>query len=379
MRDVLREDLGGAHVLHAQRQALAVRHAGALVQQLEVRGLDLVAARPDDLAAVHGGDGLLAAELDHHRALVVADGRGVGALQYGDGPNALEEVVQRGLEPVGRGVPNAHGVVLAAREDDGQGRVEEGCRDIVRMTGEGLDTVVRLVVPDLDGAVVGPGHQVGLVSAGRVLDAIDAALVAVHGEVGARVVARDAPHLDGAIQGARREDGGVLRVPLAHHHVVRVALEDVGVLPILVPVPELDGHVVGTGEEVGHARVHGDVSDVIRVGLNLVDLLKRVVVEHADEHVVRGGDDPLLPRNELRAAHRKVADLQLLHQGLRVVVPKEDVARVEGGERPRLGGVEVDALNAVAPRGELLLDIEAQRHGSSLARPDAAWSAAPVA
>ena len=40
---------------------------------LDVDGLDLVVARPDDLAAgVHGGHGLLAPDLDQHRPLIVA-------------------------------------------------------------------------------------------------------------------------------------------------------------------------------------------------------------------------------------------------------------------------------------------------------------------
>mmetsp|Transcript_62374 Transcript_62374/g.193183 ORF Transcript_62374/g.193183 Transcript_62374/m.193183 type:complete len:270 (-) Transcript_62374:895-1704(-) len=89
VRDVLREDLGGAHVPHAQGDALAVPDRCALVDELEVRGLDLVALGKDDLARMHRGHRLLAAELDDHGALVVANGRSVGAVQCRDGPDTL--------------------------------------------------------------------------------------------------------------------------------------------------------------------------------------------------------------------------------------------------------------------------------------------------
>lgn len=37
------------------------------------------------------------------------------------------------------------------------------------------------------------------------------------------------------------------------------------------------------------------------------------------------------------------------------------MAVVEGAENPRLGGVDVDALDAVRPRGEELLDLQTKR------------------
>ena len=43
------------------------------------------------------------------------------------------------------------------------------------------------------------------------------------------------------------------------HDVVRVALEHLGARPALVPVPQLDQHVVGAGEAVGQRGVHRDV------------------------------------------------------------------------------------------------------------------------
>mmetsp|Transcript_29145 Transcript_29145/g.66075 ORF Transcript_29145/g.66075 Transcript_29145/m.66075 type:complete len:475 (-) Transcript_29145:497-1921(-) len=244
VRDVLGEDLRCAHLLDRQRDALTVPGRHALINKLEVRRLDLVSLGKDDLAAVHGGHRLLTAQLDDDSAFIVADGCGVGAVERGDGPDALEEVVEGGLEAVGGAVPDAHGAILAAGEDDGQRGVEKRGRDIIRVAGERLDAMLGLVVPDLHSAVIRPGYQVGLLAPRGVLDAVYAALVTGEGEVGCRIAASDAPDLDGAIQGARREDGVVLGVPLGHHDVVRVALKDLAHLPVLLPVPELNRHVV---------------------------------------------------------------------------------------------------------------------------------------
>mmetsp|Transcript_15067 Transcript_15067/g.35566 ORF Transcript_15067/g.35566 Transcript_15067/m.35566 type:complete len:207 (+) Transcript_15067:1497-2117(+) len=72
VRNVLREDLCRPHVLHAERHLLALAGGRALVQQLQVGRLDLVAFGPNDLARVHGGNWLLAAQFDHDSALIIA-------------------------------------------------------------------------------------------------------------------------------------------------------------------------------------------------------------------------------------------------------------------------------------------------------------------
>ena len=47
-----------------------------------------------------------------------------------------------------------------------------------------------------------------------------------------------------------------------------------------------------------------------------LDFLHRVVVVHAQVHVVRARDHPLLADDELGAPHRHLAHLEALHHGL---------------------------------------------------------------
>jgi hypothetical protein len=120
-------------------------------------------------------------------------------------------------------------------------------------------------------------------------------------------------------------------------------------LPVLVPVPGLDGHVVAPGEHDGRGRVHGHAADVVRVGLERVHLLERVVVEDAELEVVRARDEPLLARDEARAPDGDLGDLERLEDRAGVDVVDLDGSVVQAREQPRLGRVKVDVLDAVRP------------------------------
>lgn len=69
--------------------------------------------------------------------------------------------------------------------------------------------------------------------------------------------------LNGAVERSRGESVRVLRVEGYLHDVVRVALKHLQALPILVPVPELDEHVVRAREDQRLCGMHSDAADVI--------------------------------------------------------------------------------------------------------------------
>lgn len=58
-------------------------------------------------------------------------------------------------------------------------------------------------------------------------------------------------------------------------------------------------------------------SNVVGVGIPLLHFLHRVVVVHAQLHVVRARDDPVLAHDEARAAHGVRAHLKTLDESLR--------------------------------------------------------------
>jgi len=299
--------------VHLRAAHLAGRHLDLLpvlgllrVQALEGGLGDRAALGPHHLGGVgvEGGHGLVAAQLDHDGALVEPDGHLRGALRGRQRPHPLQPVVERGLGAVGGAVEEAHGAVLGAREQHGQPRVEADGHHVVRVPLQRLHAGLRLVVPHLDRAVVRAREQVGLVAPRVVVHAVDALVVAVQREV--RVGGPQAPHLDGAVEGGGGEGVGVLGVEPHHHHVVRMALEHLGAVPVLLPVPQLDGGVVRAAQHVGQAGVHLQVPDVVSVSLKFSNLLHSVVVVAPHLQIITACNEPLLSRNPFCASNWEV-------------------------------------------------------------------------
>ena len=57
-------------------------------------------------------------------------------------------------EPVGGRVPDSHGAILGARDEDRQTRVEDDRTDVVGVAIQSLHARLSLVVPDLDRLVI---------------------------------------------------------------------------------------------------------------------------------------------------------------------------------------------------------------------------------
>lgn len=121
------------------------------------------------------------------------------------------------------------------------------------------------------------------------------------------------------------------------HNVVAVPLVHELALKVLIPVPQLDRHVIRARDDEGQRGVDREVAEVVRVRLPRLDLFHRVVVEDADHEVVRARYDPLLARDELGGADGELRDLKCLKKRLGRVVPQVHIAIVQTG---RGGGEE---------------------------------------
>jgi hypothetical protein len=100
-----------------------------------------------------------------------------------------------------------------------------------------------LIIPDLHRSIVRAGQNVRLVPGGVVIHAIHPALVSLQRVMGH--VRPQPPNLDGSIQRRTGKGVGVLGIDLHLHHVVRMSLKHLRAIKAPVPVPELDGHVIG--------------------------------------------------------------------------------------------------------------------------------------
>jgi hypothetical protein len=150
-------------------------------------------------------------------------------------------------------------------------------RDVVGVAFESGDQGLCGIIPDLDGSVVRGGKEVGLVGVRVVIDVVDTlGLVGLEGEVGSG--RSKTPNLDSSVKTGRSKGVCVLRVDGQAHDIVAMAFKDLHTLPSLLPIPELDGHVIGGSQHKGLCGVDGNRSNVVGVRLEGGDLLGSVVV-----------------------------------------------------------------------------------------------------
>ena len=101
-----------------------------------------------------------------------------------------------------------------------------------------------------------------------------------------------------AIERGRRKCVGVFRVKSDHHYVVAVPLEDLHALPLLVPIPQLDQHIVRRSKNQRLSRMNCNATDVICVSFKGFDFGHGIVIVNSHQHIVRASDDPLFSGDE---------------------------------------------------------------------------------
>ena len=136
------------------------------------------------------------------------------------------------------------------------------------MTGEGVHKLVRAEVPDLNGLVPGSRDNVGghgaLVRSGNTHtgNPLGMASLLTSAESGC-AAANDVPDLDSLVSGTR--DDVLVGVRESNReHILGVATEE-DVLGVVLEVPEAEGTVPRTGENVLTVSSAGNVLDVVVV------------------------------------------------------------------------------------------------------------------
>ena len=135
-------------------------------------------------------------------------------------------------------------------------------RDVGRVTFKGLNTRFRLIIPDLDEFIVAGGNEIGFIVAVIVVDVVDPLIVGVKGEIGSRGC--EGPDFDGSIETRGSKGVRVLGVDGEGHNIMGVPLKSTDAFPILIPVPKLDCHIVGTCKHERLSWMNRNTSNVTR-------------------------------------------------------------------------------------------------------------------
>lgn len=137
------------------------------------------------------------------------------------------------------------------------------------------------------------------------------------------------PNLDCPIQTSTRECICILRVDSQAHNIVAMALKRLHALPALIPIPQLDSHIITGGEDKRLCGMHDNRADIVRVGFERRDLLRGVVVEHTEMKVVGTDYEPILSGDKATGAHGDISNLEGLDESLGFVGPDVDMTLIE--------------------------------------------------
>lgn len=122
-----------------------------------------------------------------------------------------------------------------------------------------------------------------------------------------------APNLDGPVQTCRGKGVGILRVDGQAHYVVAVTLKRLNALPVLLPVPELNRHIITSGQDEWLCRVDDNGTNVVGVGLESGNLLGGVVVVDPNLEVIGANDEPVLAGDEATSSYRDIGNFKGLY------------------------------------------------------------------
>lgn len=150
------------------------------------------------------------------------------------------------------------------------------------------------------------------------------------------------PHLDGSIQRGTAKGIGILGINLDLHDVMGVAFKHLRTIKPAIPIPQFNRHVVRGRQYVGERGVHFERSNVIRVAFKFLDFFHGIVIKDAEAHIVTGGNEPLFAFDKLCAADWQFGNFKGLCETARFVIPNHDMSRVQGGQDPGFGIVQVD-------------------------------------
>ena len=117
--------------------------------------------------------------------------------------------------------------------------------------------------------------------------------------------------------------------------------------PLLVPVPCFNGHVITASKYYAKRWMYRKATYVVWMGFEGNNFLVSIVIEDSELEIIGTRNEPVLAGDEADAADRYFCDLKGLDQRTGFVIIDVDRAVVKTGEDPRLGWVEVNALNAI--------------------------------
>ena len=191
--------------------------------------------------------------------------------------------------------------VLAHRENDRQFRVEVHCghRHAVRLYRR--QTLLGLVVPNLDSLIVRTSREVRLVSLVKI-NRIHRTLMPRDSHIGLTVCGQ-IPQLDRLVHRTRSELAEIFGIECQSKDEVLVLLKSASQRKIFLVVPKLDLGVVRTTDDQGLGGMDQNRPYEVGMRINALHLLGSVIVKHPDLEVIGPTEHPVLLGEKLHSPY----------------------------------------------------------------------------
>ncbi len=263
-------------------------------------------------------------------------------------------------------VPNINDIVFSSWENDRKIGMEAHCWNVVRVAIfiKGIKALLGLIVPHLYMAVITTRYQVRAIKGWAEINAIYTCLMTYK-----RVVSTgfsrssfswswNGPNLDSSIERSTRKHVWVLGIDSHLHNVMFMILVRINLLPILVPIYQLDCLIIRATYNIWKCRMDCKVSNEVSVLINYLQFFTCVVVVYTNLCIISSDNDPLLSRDELSASHWSIGNFEGSHLWLLVVIKYDHSASIQTDEDPGQSGMKFDALDTLRPAEQLFLDFK---------------------
>lgn len=91
---------------------------------------------------------------------------------------------------------------------------------------------------------------------------------------------------------------------------MRVPLKRLHALPALVPIPQLNSHVIASCEDERLCGMHNDSPDIVRVSFECGNFFRSIVVEDSQMEVIGANHEPVLAGDEATSANGDIGNLE---------------------------------------------------------------------
>lgn len=197
---------------------------------------------------------------------------------------------------------------------------------------KGIETLLCLIVPDLDMSIISSRNQVRTIKRRAKVNAIDTCLMTYKGVVCTWFPTASfswswyGPYFNSAIERSTCEHICVFWIDSYLHNVMLVIFIRVNLLPAFVPINKLYCLVIWATDHIWKSWMYSKIANKISVFINNFQLFTSVIVVYTNLCIISTNNDPLFSSDKLSTSDWSIRHFKRSNLWLLVVIKYDDCA-----------------------------------------------------